>query len=382
MKGRVCNFGLYDESIPDIQFDASGKSNYAVLFENLNKAYPYGKEGTEFWESTIKKIKRSGKGKRYDCVIGISGGTDSCYLLHLAKQWGLRPLAVNLDNGWNSNISVQNIKKLTQALDVDLITYVVDYEEIKDLIKSYMKASLAWIDLPTDLAIKAVLYKIALKENIKYILRGNDFRSEGSQPKDWTYGDGKQLSAIHKQFGSVQLKTFPNYTISNLLFYAFVKQIKSVYPFYYLEYDKQSAKKFLIENYAWEDYGGHHHENIFTKFAMSYWLYVKFGIDKRIITYSAKVLNKKRTREEVLIELSKTPYNVDEIDDLIAYICKKLDLTKSEFDDLMTRPNKTFRDYPSYDHLLQKFDRLSRWFIPKLFLHRPQSMYRKDIIGQ
>jgi N-acetyl sugar amidotransferase len=382
MKGRVCNFGLYDESIPDIQFDASGKSNYAVLFENLNKAYPYGKEGTEFWESTIKKIKHNGKGKRYDCVIGISGGTDSCYLLHLAKQWGLRPLAVNLDNGWNSNISVQNIKKLTQALDVDLITYVVDYEEIKDLIKSYMKASLAWIDLPTDLAIKAVLYKIALKENIKYILRGNDFRSEGSQPKDWTYGDGKQLSAIHKQFGSVQLKTFPNYTISNLLFYAFVKQIKSVYPFYYLEYDKQSAKKFLIENYAWEDYGGHHHENIFTKFAMSYWLYVKFGIDKRIITYSAKVLNKKRTREEVLIELSKTPYNVDEIDDLIAYICKKLDLTKSEFDDLMTRPNKTFRDYPSYDHLLQKFDRLSRWFIPKLFLHRPQSMYRKDIIGQ
>jgi len=382
MKGRVCNFGLYDESIPDIQFDESGKSNYAVLFENLNKAYPYGKVGTEFWASTVKKIKHSGKGKKYDCVIGISGGTDSCYLLHLAKQWGLRPLAVNLDNGWNSNISVQNIKKLTQALDVDLITYVVDYEEIKDLIKSYMKASLAWIDLPTDLAIKAVLYKIALKENIKYLLRGNDFRSEGSQPKDWTYGDGKQLTAIHKQFGSVPLKTFPNYTISNLLYYAFVKQIKSVYPFYYLEYDKQSAKKFLIENYDWQDYGGHHHENIFTKFAMSYWLYVKFGIDKRIITYSAKVLNKKRTREEALIELSKTPYKLRQIDALIAYLCKKLDLTKSEFDDLMTRPNKTFRDYPSYDHLLHKFDRLSRWFIPKLFLHRPQSMYRKDIIGQ
>lgn len=382
MKGRVCNFGLYDESIPDIQFDASGKSNYAVLFENLNKAYPYGKEGIDFWESTVEKIKKCGKGKRYDCVIGISGGTDSCYLLHLAKQWGLRPLAVNLDNGWNSNISVQNIKKLTQALDVDLITYVVDYEEIKDLIKSYMKASLAWIDLPTDLAIKAILYKIASKENIKYLMRGNDFRSEGSQPKDWTYGDGKQLSAIHKQFGSVQLKTFPNYTISNLVYYAFIKQIKSVYPLYYLEYDKQSAKKLLTEKYDWEDYGGHHHENIFTKFAMSYWLYVKFGIDKRIITYSAKVLNKKRTREEALIELSKMPYNVDEIDDLIAYICKKLDLSKSEFDDLITRPNKTFRDYPSYDHLLQKFDKLSRWFIPKLFLHRPQSMYRKDIIGQ
>jgi N-acetyl sugar amidotransferase len=381
MTGQICKLGIYDESIPDIRFDATGKSNYAELFEKLVEAYPRGEVGLEFWQSTVEQIKNAGKSKSYDCIIGVSGGTDSCYLLHLAKEWGLRPLAVNLDNGWNSDISVKNILKMTRDLDIDLETYVINYEEVKDLLKSYMMAGLSWIDIPTDLAIKSVLYKIANREGIKYILRGNDFRSEGSQPKDWTYGDGKQLEAIHKMYGKVKLRTFPNYTISNLIYYAFVKRIKSIYPFYYIDYNKQSAQKLLIETYGWEYYGGHHHENTFTKFTMSYWLYEKFGIDKRIITLSAQILNKVITREEALNEISNLPYDIEKSDELIAYVCKKLDLTTDEFKTLFKNPNKTFRDYPSYNNLLLKLNTLSEWIIPKLFLHRPQSMYRKEIIG-
>jgi len=379
--GKVCTQGVFDESIPDIRFDENGKSNYALLFEKLVEVYPRGEKGLEEWTALVDKMKIAGKSKTYDCIIGVSGGTDSCYLLHLAKQWGLRPLALNLDNGWNSDISVKNIKKMTTALQIDLETYVVDYSEIKDLIKSYMRAGLSWIDMPTDLAIKAVMYKIADRENIKYILRGNDFRSEGSQPKEWTFGDGKQLLAIHKLFGRIKLKTFPNYTMINLIYYAMFKGIKSIYPFYYLEYNKNKAQQFLMENYDWEYYGGHHFENTFTKFTMSYWLYEKFGIDKRKITLSAQVLSGEITRQQALAELEKLPYDVNQKDEMIAYVCKKLDLTRMEFDELFNAPNKSYRDYPSYDKLFKKLNSSYSWIISKIFLHKPQSYYKQEIIG-
>ena len=199
LKGKYCARGLWDETVPGITFDESGVSNYAKLYDRLVKEFPRGTKGIEDWSKLVSSIKNSGKNKAYDCIIGISGGTDSSYLLHLAKNEGLRPLAVNLDNGWSSDIAVKNIKTMTDALQIDLETYVIDYEEIKDLLRSYILAELPWIDTPTDLAIKSVLYKIAAREKIKYVMRGNDFRSEGSQPNEWTYGDGKQLilSLIH-----------------------------------------------------------------------------------------------------------------------------------------------------------------------------------------
>lgn len=380
--GKICSVGVFDESIPDIKFDATHKSNYALLFDKLVEAYPRGEKGKQDWENFLKNIKESGKGKKYDCIIGVSGGTDSCYLLHLSKQWNLRVLAVNLDNGWNSEISVKNIRTMTEKLNIDLETYVVDYNEIKDLIKSYMEASLPWIDIPTDLAIKSVLYKIADREGIKYILRGNDFRSEGSQPKDWTYGDGKQLNALHKKFGKVKLKTFPNYTIQNMLYYSFIKGIKSLYPFYYIDYNKNKAQQFLKDNYGWQYYGGHHFENIFTKFTMSYWLYEKFGIDKRKITMSAQIMSGEISREYALEEINKLPYDIENKDEMIAYLCKKLDMTVNDFNRLFSLPNKSFRDYPSYENLFSKYRSLYSWFINRIFLHKPQSMYKEEIIGQ
>lgn len=379
--GKVCTVGVFDESIPDIKFDSNGKSNYALLYDKLVEAYPRGETGNTEWSNLLKKMKNAGKGKKYDCIIGVSGGTDSCFLLHLSKLWDLRVLAVNLDNGWNSDISVRNILTMTQQLNIDLETYVVDYLEIKDLIKSFMQASLPWIDMPSDLAIKSVLYKIADREGIKYILRGNDFRSEGSQPKAWTYGDGKQLKAIHQRFGRVKLKTYPNYTILNLFYYSLIKRINSLYPFYYIDYNKNEAQQFLKEKYGWEYYGGHHFENLFTKFTMSYWLYEKFGIDKRKITLSAQVMSGEISREFALEEINKLPYDAEKKDEMIAYLCKKLDLKLEEFNKLFSLPNKNYKDYPSYEKLFTNYRSLYKWFISKIFIHKPQSMFKEEIIG-
>jgi N-acetyl sugar amidotransferase len=379
IKGQVCKVGVWDESVPGIAFDSNGVSNYAKLFYELAKAYPRSEKGKKEWKHIVEQIKKAGKGKNYDCIIGVSGGTDSSYLLHLAKEENLRVLAVNLDNGWSSDIAVKNIKRMTKQLGFDLETYVIDYEEIKDLLRSYMLAALPWIDIPTDLAIKAVLYQIAAREKIKFVLRGNDFRSEGSQPEEWTYGDGRQLKYIHKKFGKVKLKTFPNYTLFNLIYYGLVRGIKSIYPFYYLEYNKKEAQAFLQKEYAWEYYGGHHYENIFTKFAISYWLYEKFGIDKRKITFSAQILSGEISRDFALNELNKVPYDKELIERDLEFVLKKLEITKEEFEKIMASPNHSYLDYPSYSYIFNKFYKFSNLLLKYVFIHKPQSMFQYEM---
>lgn len=376
---RICTRGVWDSTIPGIIFDEQGASNYSKMMDNLMTAYPRGKRGQETWMKIVKNIKSTNQGKKYNCIIGISGGTDSSYLLFLSKEYGLSPLAVNLDNGWNSDISVKNIKRMTDALNIDLATYVINYEEIKDLNRCYMKAGLPWVDIPTDLAIKAVLYKIAAQEGVKFILRGNDFRSEGTQPREWTYGDGTQLNYIHQKFGQVRLKSFPNYTIRDLLFYGLVKKIKSVYPYYNLEYSKRNAQKFLQAKFNWEYYGGHHFENIFTRFVISYWLYEKFGIDKRKITLSAQILSGEISREEALDILSSKPYNDSEKNMMLEYVLKKLDFNYEEFDKLMKSPNKSFHDYPSNYKLIDSFNYLSKSVLKKVFIQKPQSIFQAEM---
>lgn len=380
LKGQICTRGVWDESVPGIVFDKNGVSNYAKLFDRLVESYPRGEIGRIKWETIVKGIKIAGKNNKYDCIIGVSGGTDSSFLLHLAKEQGLRPLAVNLDNGWNSDIAVKNIRKMTRALNIDLETYVIDYEEIKDLLRSYMKAGLPWIDMPTDLAIKAVLYKIANREKIKFILRGNDFRSEGTQPREWTYGDGKQLNYIHKKFGSVTtLRSFPNYTLSDLLYFSLIKGIKSIYPYYYLDYQKKEAQNYLQSRYNWEYYGGHHFENIFTRFAISYWLFEKYAIDKRKISLSAQVLSGEISREEAINILSSKPYDDSEKKFMLDYILKKLDLTKEKFNTIMSSPLKSFYDYPSNYRMIDGMSYFSKAFFKRIFIHKPQSIFQAEM---
>lgn len=277
-------------------------------------------------------MKEKGKGRKYDCIIGVSGGTDSSYLMYIAKkEYGLRPLAVNLDNGWSSEIAVQNIKKVTKALDIDLETYVIDYEEVKAVLRAYMKASLPWVDGPTDNAIKAVLFSIAEREKVKFVISGSDFRSEGKQPSEWTYTDSKQMLYLVKKFEKIHLNTYPYQTLFDKVRSPIIKRIMDYAPLNYIKYQKITAREFLTKEFNWEYYGGHHHENIFTRFAIAYWMPKKFGIDKRIITLSAQILNGELTREAALERMKKPPYDPDDMERDREFVIKKLDLTNEEF---------------------------------------------------
>jgi N-acetyl sugar amidotransferase len=358
MKQRCVN-GIWDESVPGIKFDDNGVSNYAKMFQRFTELYPRGEKGLADWDEWVKKIKEEGLGKKYDCIVGVSGGTDSCYLLFLAKKFGLRPLAVNLDNGFSSKIAVENIKKVTNALKIDLETFVIDYEEVKIVLRAYIKASLPWIDGPTDLAIKAALYQVAQREKVRYIFNGSDFRSEGKQPTEWTYTDARQLLFVLKKFENKKIKSFPFYTILQFIRFGYLKKIKMLRPYYYLDYEKRKAQEFLKSEYGWEYYGGHHHENVFTRFAIAYWLPAKFGIDKRIITLSALVMNGEISREKALSELKKDPYDPEEMQYDKDYVLKKIEMTIEEFEKCFSTPNKFYFDYPSYMHLLKTFNRLS-----------------------
>ncbi len=379
---KICAKGVWDESIPEITFDANGVSNYCHLQERMMADYPRGVQGEKEWQHLVEQMKQAGKNKRYDCIVGVSGGVDSSYLLHICHRYGLRPLAVNLDNGFNSEIAVQNIYKVTKQLNIDLETYVVDYEEMKDLLKSYMKAALPWVDVPTDLAIKAVMYKIANQEGVKFIIRGNDFRSEGKQPTEWTYADYKQLKYIHNTFGSgIKLKTYPTLPLLKMAYFGFVKKIKDIRPFYYLNYSKQEAKKLLIEEYGWQDYGGHHHENLFTKFAIAYWLPLKFNIDKRKINLSAQVLSNAITRKEALEELAKPFDSFENLEKLKDYTIKKLYISQSEFQQMMIAKEKHYTDYPSYYNLIYKNIKYVKWLLAKLYNYKPMSIVSSEVLA-
>jgi len=355
---KVCSEGIWDSTVPGIAFDSQGVSNYCQMQKTLMQMYPRGKQGKKIWSGIIRNVKRKGKRKKYDCIVGVSGGVDSSYLLYLLSIQGLRVLAVNLDNGWSSDIAVKNIKQMTSALGIDLETYVIDYEEIKDLLRAYMRAGLPWIDIPTDIAIKATMYNSALKLGVKYVFRGNDFRSEGKQPREWTYGDSRQLKYIHNRFGnSRKLKSFPNLPFWKIFYAGFIRGVKEIRPYYYLEYSKQDARRFLAEKFGWQDYGGHHHENIFTKFAIGHWLPEKFGIDKRKITLSAQVISGKITRAEALKMIDQRIYTKSQLDKDIAYIKKKLDISDKEYADIWRSKNKDYLDYPSNFQIIQKFSK-------------------------
>lgn len=371
MEYRRCKVGLWDTSIPGIQFDREGVSNFCRMQRSLMQQYPRGEQGMKDWGMLVDKMKAGGIGKRYDCIIGISGGTDSSYLLHIAHECGLRVLAVNLDNGWSSDIAVRNIKLVTSALKYDLETWVINYDEVKAVLRAYINAGLPWIDSPTDIAIKSALYKVAVRERVKFVLNGSDFRSEGKQPLVWTYSDTKQLNYLVNKYSKIKLRSFPTQPLFSFLLYGFVYKIKVIRPLYFLPYKKSEAKILLKEKYGWEDYGGHHHENVYTKFAIAYWLPVKFGFDKRIITYSAQVLSGEISRDEGLAILAAPPFNKDKIEQDITYVLKKLDIDRKDFDRTFAGENRYFYHYPSYYPLIKRFAKIGKSVSAKIFGFKP-----------
>lgn len=376
---KICTRGIWDTTVPGITFDENGVSNYAQMLDKLIEISPEGKIGNSYWENIVDKIKEKGRGKKYDCIIGVSGGTDSSYLMHVAKkEYGLRPLAVNLDNGWSSEIAVQNIKKVTKELEIDLETYVIDYEEVKAVLRAYIKSCLPWIDGPTDDAIKSVLFKIADREGIKYVLNGSDFRSEGKQPSEWTYTDSRQMLFLLKKYEKIKLKTYPYQSLFSRVNTTLIKKILDYRPFNHIEYEKKTAKDFLTNEYGWEYYGGHHHENIFTRFAIGYWMPKKFGIDKRIITLSAQVLTGQIAREDALEKMKHPPYDEDQMEKDKMFVIKKLDMSIEEFDLIWNQENKYYWDYPSYMPLFEKYFKLSKSFLGYFFPTPPAIIIEKQ----
>lgn len=334
-----------DTTVPDIRFDEKGICNFCKVHDELEKNHPLNEDGKVNFKKIIQNIRDEGKNKEYDCIVGVSGGRDSTYTLYVAVEMGLRPLAVHFDNGWNSDTAVSNIKNATDKLDVDLHTHVADWEEFKDLQKAFLKASVSDAEVPTDYVILSVLYQAASKFGVNYILNGHSFRTEGVAPIDWTYMDGRYIREIYKQYGTMRITSFPIMSLSELLYYTFIKKIKVINVPEFIEYEHAKVGDVLKHHLGWRYYGGHHHESTYTEFFQSYYLPKKFNIDKRKLEYSALIRSGQMKREDALNEIHEPyPYNKQIID----YTIRKLGFTEVEFEQIMESEPKSFLDYPSY----------------------------------
>ena len=328
---------------PNIKFDKNGICNYWHDYQKIAKNRIFhGEKGKKKWNNTIDKIKANSKNEKYDCIIGVSGGVDSTYIAYLVKQANLKPLVVHFDNGWNSEIATNNITKIIEYLDADLYTLVINWEEFRDLQRSYLKAGVVDIEVLTDHAIFGTLYKVASKNNIKYVISGTNYETEFVLPKAWVFNktDPINIAAIHNQYGEMKLKTYPFFNILNKKYYLNFKKLEFVMPINWVPYNKEKVKELITKELGWKDYGGKHHESVFTKFYQNYILPTKFNIDKRKAHLSNLICSEQISKEEALIELKKPIYDPTELIKDKEYVVKKLGFTMSEFDALMKRkPN-------------------------------------------
>lgn len=347
---QQCTRCVMDTSDPEITFDERGHCNHCTdYFERIKHLTYQGEQSDQELKVIVERIKHAGKGGDYDCVTGISGGVDSCYAVHLIKSLGLRPLAVHMDNGWNSDIAVKNIKNVAKILGVDYQSYVLDWEEFRDLQLAFMRASVPEIETPTDMAIPAALHRIAAKHGVKYIISGGNYATEGILPAAWHYNakDLVFLRALHKQFGTKPLSTFPTFGYLDEMYYKLVRGIRIIYLLNYVPYSKPEAMKLLQTQLAWQDYGGKHFESRITGFVHSYVMPVKFGIDYRKATLSTQICAGDVTREEALRALERPPFNPEQAAREIEYIAKKFEIDLEELEAILAKPPKTYRDYPN-----------------------------------
>lgn len=354
---QICSRCIYDNRISNISFDKQGVCNYCHQVDNLADEYGTGMaKGEQLLAKIIEDIRNVGKKKKYDCIIGVSGGTDSSYLLLKAKEWKLRPLAVHYDNTWNSALATMNIKKVTSALDIDLFTYVVDNKEVDDIKKSFLLAGVAEFDADTDIAFVQVLRSTAAKYGIRYILEGHSFITEGLSPVGSNYLDGAYVADIHDRFGSKKRKTFPNLTFYQFMKWILVYRQKFIRPLWYINYSKETARQELITKTGWQYYGGHHLENRASEFAHTVWLPKKFKIDLRNLTLAANVRRGVMDKKTALSLYNQTI--VPQLG-LIDYVKKRIDISDTQYQQIMTGPIRTWRNFYTYK---KRFERLRPLF--------------------
>lgn len=338
-----------DTTDPDIIFDQEGVCNHCHTYMENISIRTSGTQQDKELKTLIDEIKRSGEGNEYDCIIGVSGGADSTYVAWKCKKLGLKPLAVHFDNGWDSELAIKNIEKVLKNLDIDLYTYVIDWEEFRDLQIAFLKASTPDSEIPTDHAIYALLMDMARKMNIKYVISGMNYRTESIMPINWSYGhsDWKYIKNIQRKFGSKQLKRFPHYSMFYLFYITFLKNVRFISMLNYIDYNKEEVVEILERDLGWRNYGGKHHESIYTRFFQSYILPEKFDIDKRKAHMSNLINSGQMTREAAVNELLSNEYKELYLREDLAYVVKKLNMTAQEFDDIMKLPVKRFSDYPN-----------------------------------
>jgi N-acetyl sugar amidotransferase len=365
---RICIRCVMDTSDPEISFDSDGLCSHCLRYDRMvrsivDKASRGEREGE--LASVLDRVKDEGRNQEYDCIMGLSGGVDSSYVAFVAKKYGLRPLAVHFDSGWNSELAVNNIENIVKKLNFDLFTHVVNWDEMRDLQLAFFKASVANCDIPTDHAFPAILYREAAKHGIKYILSGSNYATEFILPSAWGYqsGDLRHLKDIHRKFGKVPLRDYPTIGFfSQYIWYPYVRGIKTVKILNYLPYNKFDAKKTIIRELDWRDYGGKHYESVFTRFFQGYYLPVKFGYDKRRAHLSSLINSGQMSRNAALEDIDQPTYDSDLQQQDKAFVAKKLGVSERELDAIFALPNRLYSDYASNAGLFDVGLKVKRMF--------------------
>ena len=349
---QMCTRCVMDTTDPDIVFDENGVCNHCTNAIKRLIQPPYGlptKKKEVALNQLIENVKAAGKGKKYDCIIGLSGGVDSSYVAYLVKQWGLRPLAIHMDNGWNTNEGAQNIENICKILDIDLYTNVLEREEFKDLQLAFLKASTPDSEIPTDNIVCETLFRTANKYGVKFILSGRNITSESIMPKAWSQGywDKKYITAVYRQYGKKKKLSIPIISYYQVVLY-YIKKIKWVDTLDYIQYDKEQAKEYSKQHLNWQDYGRKHGESIYTRIFQEYILPHKFGFDKRRAHFSSLIAANQLSRHDALEMLKQPLYvNQKDLENDISFFCKQFGITKNDFDKIMTLPIKSINDYPN-----------------------------------
>jgi len=343
-----------DTTDPDIVFDGFGVCHHCRAYDAAIRSRVFtGETGRRALLRLVETVRQSGRGKDYDCVIGVSGGVDSTYVAYKVKELGLRPLAVHLDNGWDSELAVKNIEQTLTRLKIDLYTHVIDWEEFRDLQLAFLKASTPDSEIPTDHAIVSLMRQTAARLGLSHVIFGCNVRSESHLPPAWSQGhwDWRYIKSVHERFGTVPLRTFPHTHL--IAHYRYRMNQQWIDILNYLDYVKDEAKILLIHELGWRDYGGKHFESIYTRFYQGCILPKKFGYDKRRTHFSSLICSGEMTRAQGLEALRDEPYPLDQQLADREYVTKKLGITSETFDEIMHLPPRSYWDYPSYGRWLR-----------------------------
>lgn len=365
IKYQECSRCVMDTTDPQISFDENGVCNHCNQFDDrVQREWLPNAEGARRWNVLVEKMRVNGRGKQYDCILGLSGGVDSSYLALKVHETGLRPLVMHVDAGWNTELAVSNIEAVVKYCGFDLHTHVVDWDDMRDLHLAYLRAAVANQDVPQDHIFFASLYHFATRNGIREILSGGNLATEGIFPSSWhgSAMDAINLQAIHKRYGEKKLIHYKTISFFDYYFwYPFVKKMRTIRPLNYMPFNKSDALEELQEKVGYKPYPRKHGESLFTKFFQNYYLPQKFGIDKRRPHLSSLIVSGQITRGEALVKLNEPLYDSLELKNDITYFCKKLNISSKQFDDLMKIPINHYSDYPNWDSRHKKLKLVQAW---------------------